>query len=370
MASRQQETDNGFIQLKNVVKAYGDNVILKGVDLAIRRGEFLVLVGPSGCGKSTLLRCVAGLEQITSGDLLIGGRLSNDVHPKDRDLAMVFQSYALYPHLTVAQNLGFSLSVRKMPADEIKARVAEVAGRLGLAELLARYPKELSGGQRQRVAVGRAIVRQPNAFLFDEPLSNLDAALRSQMRLELKKLHRDLDATMIYVTHDQVEAMTLADRIVVLEGGVIQQIGTPNELYSRPANRFVAHFIGSPPMNFFSARVDVAQNTALADGLVLPLPSGLPATALSAEVVVGVRPGDLTLAPDGAGEITGVVEVVEPVGGVSYVHAAVGGQLVVAEIDANAALSLTIGQPLTLRVSPEDAHFFDPTTQQAIRPGA
>ncbi len=357
-----------FIDLRNIIKAYDDNVILKGINLSVRRGEFLVLVGPSGCGKSTLLRCIAGLERITSGELHIDGEIANDMHPKDRNLAMVFQSYALYPHLTVEQNLGFSLSVRKMPKPEIKKHVAATAERLGLTPLLARYPKQLSGGQRQRVAVGRAIVRQPNAFLFDEPLSNLDAALRSQMRIELKKLHRDLDATMVYVTHDQIEAMTLADRIVVLEGGVIQQIGTPNELFNTPTNRFVAHFIGSPPMNFFPATFDAALATATGDGFTLRLPDGyrhLPTAP--AEVLVGVRPTGLTLDGDG-GEVNGTVEAIEPIGGESYVHAKIGDRIAVAQIDATDAQGLQPGNPVTFRVAPSQVYLFDRATEKTIVP--
>jgi ABC-type sugar transport system ATPase subunit len=354
--------EQAFIALSGVVKAYGDNTILKGIDLAIGRGEFLVLVGPSGCGKSTLLRCIAGLEEITAGTLHIDGRLCNNVHPKDRDLAMVFQSYALYPHLTVAQNLGFSLTVRKLPAAEITVRVAEVAERLGLTPLLDRYPKQMSGGQRQRVAVGRAIVRNPNAFLFDEPLSNLDAALRSQMRIELKKLHRDLAATMIYVTHDQVEAMTLADRIVVLNEGIIQQIGTPDQLYRTPINRFVAHFIGSPPMNFFPA---TAQNgRAVGNGIDVPLP---PLERTPEKLLIGVRPSALQLS-GAAGTLRGIVEVVEPVGGESYVHLQVGGRHTVAQIDSRAALGLPPGKELTFGVADGELHVFDAATEKAIWP--
>ncbi|MHA1568666.1 MAG: ABC transporter ATP-binding protein [Alphaproteobacteria bacterium] len=359
-----------FIELREVVKAYDDNLILKSINLPIYRGEFLVLVGPSGCGKSTLLRCIAGLETITGGDLYIDGRLSNDVHPKDRDLAMVFQSYALYPHLKVSENLGFSLTVRKMGRDEIGERVREVAGRLGLAELLDRYPKQLSGGQRQRVAVGRAIVRQPQAFLFDEPLSNLDAALRSQMRVELRKLHRDLGTTMIYVTHDQVEAMTLADRIVVLNEGIIQQVGPPDELYRHPANRFVARFIGSPPMNFLAAKFDPSIATVSGEGFSLALPEAYRELAdVSPEVLVGIRPLDLSLAGEGAGDLRAVVEVVEPLGGESYVHAKVGHIPLVAQVSAQEATALHPGREVGFRVAREDVHLFDRATEQAIRPG-
>ncbi|MBW2254738.1 MAG: ATP-binding cassette domain-containing protein, partial [Deltaproteobacteria bacterium] len=241
------------VTLRGIHKSYGNTRVLEGVDIEIADGEYLVLVGPSGCGKSTLLRCIAGLEEITGGDLLIEGRRVNDLRPRDRNVAMVFQSYALYPHMTVRDNMGFALRVAKEPREVIDRTVGEAAAMLGLQDLLDRYPAQLSGGQRQRVAMGRAIVRRPQAFLFDEPLSNLDAALRSQMRLELKRLHRRLQATVIHVTHDQVEALTLADRILVLHRGVVQQVGTPRELFNTPANTFVATFIGSPSMNLFPA---------------------------------------------------------------------------------------------------------------------
>lgn len=243
------------ISLSQIEKRYGNVEVLRDINLTIADGEFVVLVGPSGCGKSTLLRTIAGLELASSGDIRIGNRLMNQVAPKDRDISMVFQSYALYPHLTVARNMGFSLEVQKRPKAEIEAAVKRAAEILSLTALLDRRPKELSGGQRQRVAMGRAIVRQPKVFLFDEPLSNLDAQLRGQMRVEIKKLHQQMNNTIVYVTHDQVEAMTLADRIVVLNHGVIQQVGTPLELYDTPANKFVASFIGSPPMNFISGNI-------------------------------------------------------------------------------------------------------------------
>ncbi len=361
------ESARPFIEIRRLVKAYGDNVILKGIDLDIAPGEFIVLVGPSGCGKSTLLRCIAGLEQISEGDLFIDGRRCNDVPPKDRDLAMVFQSYALYPHLTVAQNLAFSLTVRKLPKDEIKKRVDEAAQRLGLTALLDRLPKQMSGGQRQRVAVGRAIVRQPQAFLFDEPLSNLDAALRGQMRVELRKLHHDMHATMIYVTHDQVEAMTLADRIVVLEGGVARQIGTPAELYNTPADKFVAHFIGSPPMNFLPA--SFKENCASGMGFALPLPDAYGALDGEArEVFAGVRPMSLTLDGDGAGRVEATVEVVEPVGWEAYIHARCGEHPLVAQAPAAACANLQVGQTVAFRVDAGDVHLFDRATEKAIKP--
>ena len=264
------------VSLRKVRKVYpGGAVGVQGVDLEIRDGEFVVLVGPSGCGKSTTLRMVAGLEEISSGEISIGGRVVNEVLPKDRDIAMVFQNYALYPHMTVRENLAFGLKLRKVPKDEIERRIAEAAAVLGIEPYLDRRPKALSGGQRQRVAVGRAIVRNPAVFLFDEPLSNLDAKMRTQMRVEIKRLHAKLGATMIYVTHDQIEAMTMGDRIVVMEGGRIRQAGAPLEVYEHPADRFVAGFIGTPPMNFFEGRVERGAGGAPAfrfGAAILPLP--------------------------------------------------------------------------------------------------
>jgi ABC-type sugar transport system ATPase subunit len=357
-----------FIDIRRLTKAYGDTPVLQEIDLSIERGEFVVLVGPSGCGKSTLLRCIAGLEPITGGELRIDGRRCNDTPPKDRDLAMVFQSYALYPHLTVADNLGFSLAVRKLPKAEIAGRVDEVAARLGLSGLLHRYPKELSGGQRQRVAVGRAIVRHPKAFLFDEPLSNLDAELRAQMRLELKRLHAEMNTTMIYVTHDQVEAMTLADRIVVLNGGVLQQVGSPDELYRRPANRFVARFIGSPAMNFLPGRFRAAEPAVEGAGFSLRLAEELRGKVnIPEEVVAGVRPLSLSLAADGRGTCEGVVDVVEPVGWDTYLHVKVGTENVVAQLPATQARDLSPGSRVTFRVAAEEVHVFDAQTGLVIR---
>ncbi len=312
------------VELRDIVKVYapGQEPTVKGIDLTIEDGEFFILLGPSGCGKSTLLRMIAGLESITSGTLRIGDRVVNDVHPKDRDIAMVFQSYALYPHLTVRQNLGFGLKMRGTPRDEIERRIAEIAPSLGLEALLDRLPKALSGGQRQRVALGRAIVREPAVFLLDEPLSNLDAKLRGAMRVELKRLHNRLGTTMIYVTHDQVEAMTLGDRVAVLSGGTLQQVGPPMEVYDRPANQFVAGFLGSPPMNFLRARV--AAGTLELPGLAwegepLPLPEHL-AAAPDGDAVVGVRPEDVALAEEGPG-LRARVAVCEPLGAETIVTA-------------------------------------------------
>ena len=301
------------IDIRSVSKAYGTHApVLSGIDLSIRDGEFVVLVGPSGCGKSTLLRMIAGLEAITAGTIAIGGTVVNDLAPKARDIAMVFQSYALYPHMSVADNMTYSLRLKRTPRETVAEKLRAASAKLGLDAFLARKPKALSGGQRQRVAMGRAIVRAPKAFLFDEPLSNLDARLREQMRAEIRKLHAGLGATSIYVTHDQVEAMTLADRIVAMHGGVIQQVGAPLELYDRPANLFVAGFIGSPGMNFLPATWDAAAAGArLPDGTSLPVGRS-PAIADGAALTVGIRPEHVELdAPDGP---AAAVELVEPTG--------------------------------------------------------
>ncbi|WP_181706475.1 ABC transporter ATP-binding protein [Chthonobacter rhizosphaerae] len=316
------------IDIKSARKAYGAVNVLHGVDLAIGDGEFVVLVGPSGCGKSTLLRMIAGLEEITSGEIAIGGRRVNDLQPKDRDIAMVFQSYALYPHMTVAENMSYSLKLRRTPKERIAAAITAAAGKLGLDQLTERRPKALSGGQRQRVAMGRAIVRSPKAFLFDEPLSNLDARLREQMRVEIKRLHKDLGATSIYVTHDQIEAMTLADRIVAMNGGVVQQVGSPLDLYDRPANLFVAGFIGSPAMNMIPATYRLANGTGVAEvagGHRLPLAGSFPVPDGTA-VVIGVRPEHVTVSPPGSGGLRTGVDLVEPTGFGSILHLAPFGQ--------------------------------------------
>ena len=316
------------LRLDGVEKRYGAVAVLHRVDLDVAAGEFIVLVGPSGCGKSTLLRCIAGLEDITSGELSIEGRRVNEVAPRDRDVAMVFQSYALYPHMTVRENMGFALRLRGAP--DTDARVDEAARQLGLGHLLERYPKELSGGQRQRVAMGRAIVRRPKVFLFDEPLSNLDASLRTSVRVELKRQHEAMRTTTVYVTHDQTEALTLADRIVVLNQGVVQQVGTPDELYQEPCNRFVAGFIGSPAMNF----------------LAEPEPG----------VVWGVRPEAVRL---GVGDRRATVEVVERLGFESHVHLRMGGERLVARVEgAVPAGEVAVRFDRVLR--------FDPTTGTRI----
>ena len=353
------------VTLHKVLKVYpGGVTAVRGLELQIRDGEFLVLVGPSGCGKSTTLRMIAGLEEITDGDLCIGGKRVNDVHPRDRDIAMVFQSYALYPHMSVRQNMAFGLELRRTPKDEVERRVAGAAEVLGIADLLDRKPKALSGGQRQRVAMGRAIVRQPSVFLFDEPLSNLDARLRVQMRLELSRLHTSLATTMIYVTHDQVEAMTLADRIAVMDQGELQQLGTPLEVYHQPANRFVAGFIGSPSMNFIEGAV-VNQGGVDAfqtEDLVIPLPAG--SEPLQVATCVGIRPQDLAISDDNCiGQ--GRVDVVEPMGPETFVYVRVGEMTLVARVAP--ASKVAVGDMVSLSVVPNRIHLFDPEGKALTR---
>ena len=317
------------VSLTNIVKSFGPITVVHGIDLEVQEKEFVVLVGPSGCGKSTTLRMIAGLEEITEGDLWIDGRRMNRIAPKDRDVAMVFQNYALYPHLNVAENIAFGLRIRKEPKPKIEASVKEVSSILGLTEYLQRRPSDLSGGQRQRVAMGRAIVRRPKVFLFDEPLSNLDAKLRTQMRAEIKLLHKRLGVTSIYVTHDQVEAMTLADRIVVMHEGRIEQIGTPMELFLNPANAFVAGFLGSPPMNQIRATVAAGSNGPMAQiaGQKLPLPP-LPdlQNGVGREVIVGIRPEFAAAATDDVPDQIRIdLELVETLGSEALLHANLGG---------------------------------------------
>ena len=345
------------INIQNVRKNFGRVNVLEGVDLDIRDGEFIVLVGPSGCGKSTLLRMIAGLEEVSGGDISIEGRRVNDLAPKDRDIAMVFQSYALYPHMNVANNMSYSLRLRKQAKERIAAAVTAASSKLGLDPLLERRPKALSGGQRQRVAMGRAIVRQPKAFLFDEPLSNLDARLREQMRAEIKKLHGELKATSIYVTHDQIEAMTLADRIVAMHGGVVQQIGTPLDLYDRPANLFVAGFIGSPGMNFLEGKAVASNDQAsirLADDTVLPVRSSSP-VADGAPLTLGIRPEHVTVVEDGG--MIATVELMEPTGFGIIVHASLHG-LPFKLFTLDRAM-LDRGRQLQVAFPPEHLHVFD-----------
>jgi len=339
------------VSLRNVHKKFGPVTVLQSIDLDIADGEFVVLVGPSGCGKSTLLRSIAGLETINGGEIHIGERQVNHVAPKDRDIAMVFQSYALYPHMDVRKNMAFSLNLRKSPAQMINERVSAASTKLGLNALLERLPKQLSGGQRQRVAMGRAIVRNPKVFLFDEPLSNLDAKLRSTMRTEIKALHQSLKTTAIYVTHDQVEAMTMANRIVVMSDGVIQQVGAPLELYDRPTNIFVAGFIGSPTMNFFDAIIERKQ-ARLTDGSLLSLPDV--EVSEGQKVVVGIRPEHLHFADRG---IPGTVVVVEPLGMSTQVTLDAAKERVTLLALERPVLAPGDAKHLTAR--PQDIHVFD-----------
>jgi len=352
------------LKLNDVVKRYGTTEVVHGVSFDIEEGEFCVFVGPSGCGKSTLLRMVAGLEEISEGTIQIGDRVVNEIDPSERGVAMVFQSYALYPHMTVEQNMGFGLRMAKMPKAEIKQRVDNAAQILQLEEYLKRTPKALSGGQRQRVAIGRAIVRNPGVFLFDEPLSNLDAELRVQMRVEIAKLHQELGATMIYVTHDQVEAMTLADKIVVLRAGNVEQIGSPLELYGNPDNQFVAGFIGSPKMNFLKARIDGVSGQLATVGLLnqheskLTLPINDPPVPGSA-VRLGIRPEHIEIANGASFKIEMRAEVTEQLGGSAYVyaHSPSGEELVV---EQRGFSPVKAGEMVDFTFDPKDAFLFTP----------
>jgi multiple sugar transport system ATP-binding protein len=362
------------VALRNVVKTFDKTPAVQGIDLDIADREFIVLVGPSGCGKSTTLRMIAGLEEATSGEIYIGDMLVNDVPPKDRDIAMVFQNYALYPHMTVYENMSFGLRLKKFPKAEIKERVESAARILDITDLLQRRPKQLSGGQRQRVAMGRAIVRNPKVFLFDEPLSNLDAKLRVQMRTEIKKVHQKVTTTTVYVTHDQVEAMTLADRVVVMNGGLIEQIGAPNDLYHNPRTRFVAGFIGSPAMNFIPCRV-VASNgglsVRLSDGLSLPIPASRKVRYeqfINRELIFGLRPEHITERrsdmPDGAAVFDAQLDVVEPMGMETMVYFIVEGIEVCARVAPSAAGNA--GETMPLAADLNQMHLIDPRTDQVL----
>jgi len=350
------------VQLSNVAKAYGEVRILHGINLEIRDGEFMVFVGPSGCGKSTLLRTIAGLEEITGGELRIGGRLVNEVPPAERGIAMVFQSYALYPHMNLFDNMAFGLKLAKVPKDEIETAVRNAARILHIEHLLERKPKDLSGGQRQRVAIGRAIVRKPEVFLFDEPLSNLDAALRVRMRYEFAKLHEDLKTTMVYVTHDQVEAMTLADRIVVLSAGKIEQVGTPLELYEQPDNLFVAGFIGSPKMNFIEAEVVDASaghaHVRLSDGAQIRALVDASRAHKGDKVMLGIRPEHLAI---GAAEnlIQTTVTFVESLGGTTHAYCAYPGVEDALTCEFDGRTRVKSGDPLALGLPAEFCYLFD-----------
>ncbi len=349
------------VTIHDVRKAYDGVEVIHGVDFAIHDGEFVVLVGPSGCGKSTLLRMIAGLEAITSGTIAIGERIVNNVPPSERDIAMVFQNYALYPHKTVAANMAFALRMRRMGKAEIQERVDRAADILGLTPYLNRYPRALSGGQRQRVAMGRAIVRDPAVFLFDEPLSNLDAKLRVQMRAEIRELHQRLATTTVYVTHDQIEAMTMADKIVVMEDGYIRQIGAPLDLYDRPANRFVAGFIGSPSMNFLEGRAQLGERAAIdVRGTLVPISD---ATGLSdgQPVVFGVRPEDLSLSDTG---LEATISVVEPTGAEMHIISKSDDAELVSVFRER--VSLSPNQTIKLAADPERVHLFEPDTGARI----
>lgn len=366
------------LSLRAIRKTLGSNEILKGIDLDVAAGEFVVLVGPSGCGKSTLLRTIAGLETPDAGTIKLADRDVTRAEPRERDIAMVFQSYALYPHLTVRDNLAFGLRLRGESEAVVSERVSTVSAMLGLEKLLDRFPRDMSGGQRQRVAMGRAIARRPKLFLFDEPLSNLDAALRNQVRVEIKKLHASLDATMIYVTHDQVEAMTLADQLVVLKAGKVEQKGPPLEVYARPASQFVAGFLGSPSMNFLTARVGDDGASAVAEGLRAPIDrQRFGAIERGRSVIVGVRPHDVTVRKgessaqgyrDGAqpAEISVAVDVVEAMGFEAYAHGTVAGADFIARIEGKPEDLPRRGETLALSIEAANVHLFDPETGRSL----
>ncbi|BBK38816.1 sn-glycerol-3-phosphate import ATP-binding protein UgpC [Allostella sp. ATCC 35155] len=353
------------VSLRGVKKRFGTTQVIHGVDCQISDGEFIVIVGPSGCGKSTLLRMIAGLEEVTEGDIAIAGKVVNQVEPKDRDIAMVFQNYALYPHMSVYENMAYGLKIRGVPKAEIRQRVDRAADILQIGALLERRPRQLSGGQRQRVAMGRAIVRDPAVFLFDEPLSNLDAKLRVQMRVEIRKLHQTLRTTSIYVTHDQVEAMTLADRLIVMNAGRVEQIGTPITLYEDPATLFVAGFLGSPAMNFLSGAVAAdGQSVALPGGVQAPLATAH-AAAAGRPVTVGIRPEHLDLAEGAPPTATMKVDLVELLGADTIVHGRIGdGGILLARIDG--AVPIRTGDDLPLVLAPERVHLFDRETGARI----
>ncbi len=363
------------VTLRKVVKKYDEVLAVRGIDLDIVDKEFIVLVGPSGCGKSTTLRMIAGLEEISDGDIAIGGDVVNDVPPKDRDIAMVFQNYALYPHMNVYENMSFGLKLKKTPKDEIDRRVKQAAQILDITELLERKPKQLSGGQRQRVAMGRAIVRDPKVFLFDEPLSNLDAKLRGQMRTEIKKVHQKVRTTTVYVTHDQVEAMTLADRVVVMNGGLIEQVGSPNDLYHSPATKFVAGFIGSPAMNFFPCHLEQAAGALrmrVSDTLSFPVPASRTARysahAGKANLLLGLRPEHIVdarphIEPD-QHDFDMTVEVVEPMGMETLVYFSVSGAEVCGRVNPNAPAAA--GKSMKLRADLSNMHLIDDTTGKVL----
>jgi multiple sugar transport system ATP-binding protein len=348
------------VNIQNIQKNFGAVKVIHGIDIDITDGEFVVLVGPSGCGKSTLLRMIAGLEEVSGGEIRIGAHDVSHIPSRDRDIAMVFQNYALYPHMTVEDNMGFALKLKKIERSEIKSKVGRAATILGLEKLLDRYPKQLSGGQRQRVAMGRAIVRDPQVFLFDEPLSNLDAKLRVQMRGEIKTMHQQIGTTTIYVTHDQVEAMTMADKIVVLHDGYIEQIGAPLDLYDRPANMFVAGFIGSPAMNFIDGRIEEGVFRTL-NGLALPLPETTPADAADRDLVYGIRPEDIRASRQGA---EGRVVLVESTGSEIFARLDANGENIACLFRER--LEVRFGDTIFIDINPSKVHLFDKKTGHRV----
>ncbi|SFT08372.1 multiple sugar transport system ATP-binding protein [Sulfitobacter marinus] len=351
------------LDIDGLHKSYGGLEVVHDVSMAFDHGEFIILVGPSGCGKSTMLRMIAGLEDITAGTISIGGQVVNDLSPKERNIAMVFQNYALYPQMTVAQNMGFSLELNKMSKAEIAVKVEETAETLGLTPLLDRKPSQLSGGQRQRVAMGRAIVRDPDVFLFDEPLSNLDANLRVKMRAEIKALHQRLGSTIVYVTHDQIEAMTMADRIVVLRAGKVEQIGSPLELYDNPVNLFVAGFLGSPAMNFLQGHLaqDGSSSLTLGNGATVEL-AVRPDSAAEAPVTLGVRPQDIEIDPENG--TPGTIKLIEPTGADTHVLVDVAGHEVTCVLAQRVAMS--VGDEIRISFKTPNAHFFDAVTEARL----
>ena len=347
------------LALHNLTKAYGSTEVLHGISLDVEDGEFVVFVGPSGCGKSTTLRMIAGLEEVTSGEVVIGDRVVNNLEPKERDIAMVFQNYAIYPHMSVKKNIAFGLRSSKMSKPDKEKRIQEVAGILDMVDLLERKPSQLSGGQRQRVAIGRAMVRDPAVFLFDEPLSNLDAQLRTQMRLEIKKLHQRVGNTIIFVTHDQVEAMTMADRIVIMKDGHIQQVGTPAEVYHKPANAFVAQFIGAPSMNMLPAMLD-GDGTFLKSGQKV---NASHSSAQSRDILIGVRPDDLSVGETDV-LIQGTVSVQEPLGPDTLIYVETDAGEVIAKADGRNPPA--VGSQVALSASPDNLHIFDVDTGASL----
>ena len=355
------------VSLRDIYKSFGQNEVIYGISCDIHDGEFIVILGPSGCGKSTVLRMIAGLEVITKGDIAIDGKVVNQLEPADRDIAMVFQNYALYPHMTVFKNMAYGLKIRRMPKAEIEKRVQRAAEILELTEFLDRKPRQLSGGQRQRVAMGRCIVREPKVFLFDEPLSNLDAKLRVQMRQELRNLHETLGITSVYVTHDQVEAMTLGDRLIVMDNGYVEQIGSPLDVYEKPASHFVAGFIGSPAMNFFEARTSRdGQSVELFGTESLPIQPSLDPSFRDKAVVLGIRPEHFNLAEEGSGMMHMRVEHVETLGADTLVHGKSGENNTFFTLRLPDIHRYQKGSSLSLSVSPEKLHLFDKESGKRI----